>query len=129
MTVKLKMDTPAFAAYKAKIDARRTQVISHEEAHKAGAGPQASGSPVYDVRKDKFGNEVYFGGHQGISVPSPVNSDMPLALIEKTKVAAKYVIKGAEAPADELSEADKRIAFSGREILNGAERAKTEKAS
>ena len=121
----------AFQGYEKSIHEQNALVVKHEEAHRSAAGPQASGSPVYDVKADKDGRKVIFGGHQGISIPAPVTADASIPLIEKTKRAAQYVISGAEAPKsfDELSGADKQVAFRGRTILAQAENAKAKKAT
>lgn len=133
-TTPIREKLPAFQAndpYINKLRARKELVIAHETAHQREAGPQASGSPVYDIRKDELGNEIYFSGHQGISIPAPVNSDAPLPLIEKTKTAAEYVERGALAPRgfDQLSGADEQIAFRASQLKSGADKAKAEKTS
>lgn len=126
-----KSDSVAFGENEKATNARNQLVIRHEEAHRSASGPQASGSPVYDKTLDADGRVFFAGGHQGISIPGSVDKNAPLDQIERTKTAANYVIKGAEAPSsfDELSDADKQVAASGRQILAQAENAKSQKLS
>ncbi|HSA06557.1 MAG TPA: hypothetical protein P5556_05215 [Candidatus Gastranaerophilales bacterium] len=119
----------AFIPYENKIKTQNALVKRHEEAHKSGAGPQASGSPVYETKTDQDGREIITGGHQMINVPSLINPTASREQIEKTKEAAQYTIKGAEAPAgfDELSAADRSVAEKGRAVLSSAKAAMAER--
>ncbi len=121
----------AFSIYEKNIQKQNERIIRHEEAHKAAAGPQAIGSPQYETKTDPNGRVIITGGHQKIAVPKMINKDSaPAEQIEKTKKAAEYVVKGAEAPAsfDSLSDADVAIAAKGREILSSIEAIPVKKA-
>ena len=130
MSINPVMNNNGFAAMKSRIQAQNSKVIAHEEAHRSAAGPQAVGSPVYNRQKIAFGNgqtiEAITGGHQGISIPAPVNFTASRSTIDKTIRAAEHTISGAVAPSDGLSDADKAIANIGRQVLFSARKAQME---
>ena len=116
----------AFSAYERQIDGQNNLIIRHEEAHKNASGPQASGSPHYNIKIDPDGRDVIFGGYQMINVPGLITFQAPMNKIEATEKAAKFTIAGAEAPAsfDSLSSADRNVASKGRQVLFSAQAAK-----
>lgn len=123
-------NNPAISAWKSSIQAQNAKVIAHEEAHRSGAGPQAIGSPVYSKQTVTFGGqsqEVIAGGHQGVAVPGPVSPKAPEGQIKSTITAAENAEKGALAPSDELSDADKSVANSAKAVKAQANNALSQK--
>jgi len=117
----------AFSNYESRINGQNKKIIAHEQAHKAAAGPQAIGSPQYQVMMDPEGRKIITGGYQVIAIPAMVDKNTTLAEIRKAEKAAEYTIAGAEAPTDELSAADKSIATKGRAILASARTAENQR--
>jgi len=108
----------AFGEYQQAIAAQNSLVKRHEEAHRIESGPQAVGSPVLNKTSDQDGREIITGGHQMIAMPQRVTPTTPPEQVDKTIEAAHFAEKGALAPQsfDELSDADKNVAATSRQI-------------
>ncbi|MFQ5649461.1 MAG: putative metalloprotease CJM1_0395 family protein [bacterium] len=85
------------------------EVRRHEQAHKATAGPYATGGPVYKYVTGPDGKQYAVGGE--IKIDTSEVPDNPQATIRK----AQAVRRAALAPRDPSSE-DRRVAAKARQM-------------
>ena len=95
-----------------ELEARDREVRTHEQAHKAAAGPYATSGPTYSYQTGPDGKRYAVGGSVGIDL-SP--EDSPEATIQKMAV----VRRAALAPAEPSSQ-DRRVAAQASRIAQEA---------
>ncbi|PCJ17243.1 MAG: hypothetical protein COB02_14455 [Candidatus Cloacimonadota bacterium] len=91
-----------------ELKSRDAEVVQHENAHKAAAGPYASGGPVYDYQSGPDGQRYRVGGHVNVDTSKEAT---PEATIQKAQVLQR----AANAPA-EPSGQDRSVASSAAKM-------------
>ncbi|MCO4783486.1 MAG: hypothetical protein KC646_14260 [Candidatus Cloacimonetes bacterium] len=87
-----------------ELKARDAEVVTHENAHKAAAGPYATGGPNYDYQNGPDGKRYRVGGHVNVDTSK---ESTPEETIQKAQVLQR----AANAPA-EPSGQDRSVAAS-----------------
>lgn len=87
-----------------ELSARDAEVVQHENAHKAAAGPYATGGPTYDYQNGPDGKRYRVGGHVNVDTSK---ESTPEETIQKAQVLQR----AANAPA-EPSGQDRSVASS-----------------
>lgn len=93
---------------------RDREVRTHEQAHKAAAGPHARGGPTYEYQRGPDGQNYAVGGSVDIDT-SPVKGD-PEATIQKAQVVRAAALAPAEPSAQ-----DRKVAAAASRMLAEAQ--------
>jgi len=93
---------------------RDREVRTHEQAHKAAAGPYAQGGPTYEYQRGPDGQNYAVGGSVEIDT-APVEGD-PEATIEKAQVVRAAALAPAEPSAQ-----DRKVAAAASKMLAQAQ--------
>jgi hypothetical protein len=104
-----------------ELSARDAEVVQHENAHKAAAGPYATGGPTYDYQSGPDGRRYRVGGHVNVDTSK---ESTPEETIQKAQVLQR----AANAPA-EPSGQDRSVASSAARMESEARKEMAEEST